>query len=293
MSSDAVEPVADHGRAGPLTGVRVLDFTERMQGPYGTQMLGDLGAEVIKVERRQALTPDGRPDERYGAHGQYGKTAEDSTFYPAGFLSANRNKKSITIDLKNEQGKTVVRRLVELSDVVFENFRPAVMARLGFGYEQCAEINPSIVYASASGYGPVGPYDKRPGQDVLAQAIRGLGATNVPPTDRPTPNDISIPEATGGTTGGVTVLGPPCSTLRTADRRHRTPLVQYAPRPRLAWGLRSRGLVVPVMLGFFAGQWRRTTRPPKQKGTGLILAGTILSLTGFLWSGWSPIIKYL
>jgi len=165
MSSDAVEPVADHSRAGPLTGVRVLDFTERMQGPYGTQMLGDLGAEVIKVERRQALTPDGRPDERYGAHGQYGKTAEDSTFYPAGFLSANRNKKSITIDLKNEQGKTVVRRLVELSDVVFENFRPAVMTRLGFGYEQCAEINPSIVYASASGYGPDGPYDKRPGQD--------------------------------------------------------------------------------------------------------------------------------
>ena len=133
-----------------------------MQGPYGTQMLGDLGAEVIKVERRQALTPYGRPDERYGAHGQYGKTAEDSTFYPAGFLSANRNKKSVTIDLKNEQGKAVVRRLVKLSDVVFENFRPAVMTRLGFGYEQGAESNPPIAHASASGSGPEGTEDKRP-----------------------------------------------------------------------------------------------------------------------------------
>jgi len=220
MSSDAVEPVADHGRAGPLTGVRVLDFTERMQGPYGTQMLGDLGAEVIKVERRQALTPDGRPDERYGAHGQYGKTAEDSTFYPAGFLSANRNKKSITIDLKNEQGKTVVRRLVELSDVVFENFRPAVMARLGFGYEQCAEINPSIVYASASGYGPDGPYDKRPGQDVLAQAIGGLGAINVSATGRPTPIGMSITDVMGGMNGGIAVLAALYHRLRTGEGQH-------------------------------------------------------------------------
>jgi succinate---hydroxymethylglutarate CoA-transferase len=191
---------------GPLWGVRVLDFTERMQGPYGTQILGDLGAEVVKVERRQALTPDGRPDERYGEHGQYGRSDGDSTFYPAGFLSANRNKLSVTVDLKHERGKEVVRRLVAASDVVYENFRPGVMERLGFGYEQCAELNPSIVYASASGYGPDGPYRQRPGQDVLAQALGGFGAINVSAQGRPTPVGMSITDVMGGMNGGIAVL---------------------------------------------------------------------------------------
>src|SRR5690606_2772753 len=85
-----------------LSGIRVLDFTERMQGPYGTQMLADLGAEVIKVERVKSLTPDGRPDERYGSRGRYGKDPDDSTFYSSAFLAANRNKKSVTVDLKSD-----------------------------------------------------------------------------------------------------------------------------------------------------------------------------------------------
>jgi len=198
--------MTDNEPRGPLAGVRVLDFTERMQGPYGTQILGDLGAEVVKVERRQALTPDGRPDERYGANGQYGKTKEDSTFYPAGFLSANRNKLSVTVDLKNELGKEVVRRLVGVSDVVYENFRPGVMERLGFGYEQCAALNPSVVYASASGYGPDGPYADRPGQDVLTQALGGFGAINVSAQGRPTPVGMSITDVMGGMNGAIAVL---------------------------------------------------------------------------------------
>ena len=198
--------MTDNEPRGPLAGMRVLDFTERMQGPYGTQILGDLGAEVVKVERRQALTPDGRPDERYGAHGQYGKTNEDSTFYPAGFLSANRNKLSVTVDLKNELGKEVVRRLVGVSDVVYENFRPGVMERLGFGYEQCAALNPSVVYASASGYGPDGPYADRPGQDVLTQALGGFGAINVSAQGRPTPVGMSITDVMGGMNGAIAVL---------------------------------------------------------------------------------------
>ena len=163
---------------GPLTGTRVLDFTERMQGPYGTQILSDFGADVIKVERAQALTPDGRPDERYGSRFLYGKDPEDSRFYTAGFLSANRNKRSIAIDLKAPDGMAVARRLVGVCDVVYENFRPGVMERLGLGYEACAAINPSIIYASASGYGQSGPYVDLPGQDVLTQAIGGLGAMN-------------------------------------------------------------------------------------------------------------------
>ncbi|MET0456621.1 MAG: CoA transferase [Mycobacterium sp.] len=205
--SDGIAP-------GPLHGIRVLDFTERMQGPYGTQILADLGAEVIKVERRVSLTVDGRPDERYGPNGRYGLDPADTSFYAAGFLAANRNKKSVTIDLKNPEGKGVVERLVGTCDVVYENFRPGVMSRLGFGYEQCAEINPAVVYASAYGYGSDGPYERRPGQDVLVQAIGGFGAMNVAADGRPTPVGMSITDLLGGMNGAIAVL----AALRHRDR---------------------------------------------------------------------------
>jgi crotonobetainyl-CoA:carnitine CoA-transferase CaiB-like acyl-CoA transferase len=192
--------------AGALTGIRVLDFTERMQGPYGTQILADFGAEVIKVERRVSLTVDGRPDERYGPNGRYGQDPADTSFYAAGFLAANRNKKSVTIDLKNDEGKAVVARLVGICDVVYENFRPGVMARLGFGYDDCAKINPSVIYASAYGYGSDGPYQRRPGQDVLAQAIGGFGAMNIAADGRPMPVGMSITDLLGGMNGAIAVL---------------------------------------------------------------------------------------
>jgi crotonobetainyl-CoA:carnitine CoA-transferase CaiB-like acyl-CoA transferase len=191
---------------GPLAGVRVLDFTERMQGPYGTQILADFGAEVIKVERRVSLTVDGRPDERYGPNGRYGQDPADTSFYAAGFLAANRNKKSVTIDLKNDEGKAVVARLVGICDVVYENFRPGVMARLGFGYDDCAKINPSVIYASAYGYGSDGPYERRPGQDVLVQAIGGFGAMNIAADGRPMPVGMSITDLLGGMNGAIAVL---------------------------------------------------------------------------------------
>jgi crotonobetainyl-CoA:carnitine CoA-transferase CaiB-like acyl-CoA transferase len=193
-------------QAGPLAGIRVLDFTERMQGPYGTQILADLGAEVIKVERRVSLTVDGRPDERYGPNGRYGQDPADTSFYAAGFLAANRNKKSVTIDLKNNEGKAVVARLVGACDVVYENFRPGVMARLGFGYDDCAKINRSVIYASAYGYGSDGPYERRPGQDVLAQAIGGFGAMNIAADGRPMPVGMSITDLLGGMNGAIAVL---------------------------------------------------------------------------------------
>ncbi len=193
-------------QAGPLAGIRVLDFTERMQGPYGTQILADFGAEVIKVERRVSLTVDGRPDERYGPNGRYGQDPADTSFYAAGFLAANRNKKSVTVDLKNDEGKAVVARLVGICDVVYENFRPGVMARLGFGYDDCAKINPSVIYASAYGYGSDGPYERRPGQDVLVQAIGGFGAMNISADGRPMPVGMSITDLLGGMNGAIAVL---------------------------------------------------------------------------------------
>jgi succinate--hydroxymethylglutarate CoA-transferase len=203
----------------PLAGCRVLDFTERMQGPLGTQILGDLGAEVIKIERPTVLTPDGRPVPRYrisrSEDGRY-----DLDFYGAAFLALNRNKKSIGVDLKTETGLEVARRLVRVCDVVYENFRPGVMDRLGLGYATCAELNPSIIYASASGYGPDGPYVRRPGQDVLAQAIGGMAALNALPGGRPLVVGIPIADILGGMNGALAVLAALLHRDRTGEGQH-------------------------------------------------------------------------
>lgn len=203
----------------PLAGCRVLDFTERMQGPLGTQILADLGAEVIKVERPAVLAPDGKPVPRYDISrredGRY-----DLDFYGAAFLALNRNKQSIAVDLKTETGLEVVRRLVKVSDVVYQNFRPGVMDRLGLGYAACAALNPSIVYASASGYGPDGPYAGRPGQDVLAQAIGGLGALNALPGGRPLAVGIPIADILGGMNGALAVLAALLHRDRTGQGQH-------------------------------------------------------------------------
>ena len=188
----------------PLANLRVLDFTLLMQGPHATQMLADLGAEVIKIERPGS--PAGLPDERYGKHGGYGKTEEDSTFPPAVFLAHNRNKKSVTVDLKQEKGKEIIRRLLKPCDVVYENFRPGVMTRLGFGYEDCCKISPSIIYASATGYGPDGPYASRPGQDLLAQALGGFDAVNATADGRPLAIGFAISDLLGAIYGAFGVM---------------------------------------------------------------------------------------
>ena len=191
----------------PLDRVRILDFTIMMQGPHATQMLADLGADVIKVERPGNLGgPSGHPDERYGPHGGYSQRPEENTFYASSFLAHNRNKKSITIDLKKERGREIIRRLIKTSDVVYENFRPDVMPRLGFGYADCCALNPSIIYASATGYGPDGPYVDRPGQDLLVQSLTGLAAMNAVPDGRPLPVPFAMMDLLGAAYGAYGVL---------------------------------------------------------------------------------------
>jgi len=192
----------------PLENVRILDFTIMMQGPHGTMMLGDLGAEILKVERPSRLGgPSGRVDERYGLHGGYGKNPAENTWYASAFLAHNRNKKSIAVDLKKEQGREIMLRLAQTCDVVYENFRPGAMARLGLGYEDCRRVNPSIIYASATGYGPDGSYAHRPGQDLIAQALSGFDVMNAPAGGRPTPVAMSISDLLGAMYGAYGVLG--------------------------------------------------------------------------------------
>ncbi|MFG1932477.1 CaiB/BaiF CoA transferase family protein [Mycobacterium sp. NPDC048908] len=152
---------------GPLAGLLVVDLTRALAGPHAAMMLGDLGAEVIKVEN-----PHGGDDTRgWGppfvdpAHGE-----RESTY----FLSANRNKKSVTLDLKADAGKSALQALISRADVLMENFRPGVLDRLGFSQQQLADINPRLVVLSISGFGHDGPESARSGYDQIAQGEAGL-----------------------------------------------------------------------------------------------------------------------
>lgn len=145
---------------GLLSGARILDLTHMLAGPFGSMMLGDLGAKVIKVEPRE-----GDPIRQMGPHFLAGESAY--------YLSANRGKQSIALDLRCERGRAVFFDLVKVSDVVFENFRPGVTKRLGIDYDALAAVNPRIIGCSISGYGQYGPYRDRPAFDIALQALSG------------------------------------------------------------------------------------------------------------------------
>ena len=146
----------------PLSGIRVLDLSRILAGPYATMILGDLGADVIKVERR-----DGGDDTR-----TWGPPfAEGESAY---YLCCNRNKRSITVDLKKTEGVDLVKELAKVSDVLIENFTPGLMERVGLDYEAIQAINPKIVYLSITAYGQDGPYRDRPGYDMVLSAVGGL-----------------------------------------------------------------------------------------------------------------------
>jgi len=166
-NTEAISPEShaqgEPGAELPLKGVRVLDFTIAMAGPLATQRLGDLGAEVIKVE---SFAGDLTRVFRLCGVDVQGETTS--------YLALNRNKRSIALNLKCEEGQEIVRRLVQDVDVVLQNFRPGVAERLGIGYEHLSEINPRIVYVSISGYGETGPLESAPGQDLLVQSFSGM-----------------------------------------------------------------------------------------------------------------------
>ncbi|GGL91453.1 CoA transferase [Deinococcus aerolatus] len=152
-----------------LEGVKVADFTRVLTGPFCTMLLGDLGADVIKVE-----PPQGDDTRAWGPPFQTSGEARESSY----FLSVNRNKRSIILDLKSPEGQQAAQRLIAESDVVVENFRPGTFAKLGFGWEALHAENPRLIYASVSGFGQDGPYRDRAGYDVIAQGMGGLMSYN-------------------------------------------------------------------------------------------------------------------
>ena len=157
-------PADNADKALPLSGIRVIDFTQVMLGPVATQMLGDYGADVVKIERK------GSGD------------LSRSTFEPVAghdnpvFCSLNRNKRSVALDLRDPAHMAAVRALISDADVVVSNFRAGVMDRMGLGYEDCRRLNSRIIYAVGTGFGETGPYAHKGGQDVLAQALSGTMA---------------------------------------------------------------------------------------------------------------------
>lgn len=159
---------------GPLKGLRIADFTQLAQGPWATQMLADMGAEVIKIEPPK---------------GDWMRSYAYGNMYPSGesisFLSFNRNKRSIVLDLKSETGIATAKKIIDTADILIENFRPGVMDRLGLGYNTLKETSPGLVYCSSSGYGADGPYVNRPGQDLLAQSLSGAPYLNGKKGDMP------------------------------------------------------------------------------------------------------------
>jgi crotonobetainyl-CoA:carnitine CoA-transferase CaiB-like acyl-CoA transferase len=171
--------------APPLTGITVVDLTRVLAGPYCTMLLGDMGAEVIKIEH-----PDGGDDTRgFGPPYLNGESAM--------FLAINRNKQSLTLNLKHAEAKTILTKLIQRADVLVENFRPGTMANLGFDYDATRKLNPRLIYCSISGFGQTGPYASRGGYDTIAQAMSGImSATGHP--DMP-PAKAGVPIADIGT----------------------------------------------------------------------------------------------
>ena len=170
----------------PLSGIRILDLSRLIPGAYASQMLADFGADVIKVEE-QGSGDYGRFMPPYGAGGM-------SLF----FMALNRNKRSITLNLKTEEGRTIFLRLVRDADVVLESFRPGVMERLGLGYERLREVRPEIIHCAISGYGQDGPYRLRAGHDLNYAGYAGLLHYNRGPNGEPAMPPTQLGDLAGG-----------------------------------------------------------------------------------------------
>ena len=181
------------GERGALEGLTVLDLTRVLAGPFCSMILADMGANVIKIE--EPLKGD---DTRSMGPFKNGESAY--------YMNLNRNKKGVTLNLKNPKGKEIFLGLVKKADAVLENYRPGVMEKLGLGYESLKEVNPRIVYGAVSGFGHTGPYTQRPGYDIIAQAMSGLMSTTGWPGGAPTRTGTAIGDVLGGLSLAIGLL---------------------------------------------------------------------------------------
>lgn len=182
--------------AGPLAGLRVLDLTRVLAGPTCTQMLGDLGAEVIKIER-----PEAGDDTRGFAPPFWPETKES-----AYFLGVNRNKKSVTLDMAKPEAQAILHRLLESTDILVENFKVGALAKYGLGWDQLKDKYPRLIYCSITGFGQTGPYAPRPGYDALIQAMGGVMSLTGEPNGSPQKVGIPVADLFAGLYGCIGIL---------------------------------------------------------------------------------------
>ncbi len=181
-----------------LENLTVLDLTRVLAGPFCGMMFADMGAKVIKIE-----VPNGGDDTRGYPPFRQNLNDERESLY---FANINRNKKGITLNLKSPEGKEIFKKLVKKADVVLENYRSGVMDKLGLGYDVLKEVNPRIIYAAISGFGCYGPYSKRPGYDILAQAMGGMMAITGPKGGEPTRAGSALGDILGGLHAAIGIL---------------------------------------------------------------------------------------
>lgn len=177
-----------------LQGLKVIDMTRVLAGPYATMLLADMGADVVKIE-----IPGKGDDSR-----AYGPYVNGESAY---FMSINRNKRSLTLNLKNEKAKSILLELIKDADVLVENFRPGTMEKLGMGYDVLKALNPRLIYAASSGFGHTGPYSKRPAYDGVVQAMGGIMSITGEKGGRPTRVGPSIGDVTAGLFTAIGILG--------------------------------------------------------------------------------------
>ncbi len=182
--------------AGPLTGIRIFDLTRVLAGPSCVQMLADLGADVIKIER------PGSGDDTRGFAPPYMEGTKESAY----FTGANRNKRSLTLDIAKPEGQAIARRLIAQSDILAENFKVGALAKYGLGYEQLHQEFPGLIYCSITGFGQTGPYAPRPGYDALVQAMGGVMSLTGDPTGMPQKVGVSIADMFAGLYGCIGIL---------------------------------------------------------------------------------------
>lgn len=222
----------------PLEGVKVLDLTNVMAGPYCAMVLGDMGAEVIKIEN----FPEGDTSRRF-------EPQVNGESYC--FAVLNRNKKSLALDLKNPRGKAIIMKLGEQADIVLENFRPGVVRKLGIDYDSFKARNPGLIYASMSGFGQTGPYGKKGGFDIIAQGMSGIMMMTGYPGGRPAKVGIAMNDIASGVTALYGILGAYIGRLRNGTGQYlETSLLEAG----LAWSIWEFGAFfgsgeIPVATG--------------------------------------------
>ncbi len=182
--------------SGPLRGLRVLDLTRVLAGPTCTQMLGDMGAEVIKIER-----PESGDDTRGFAPPVWPGTEES-----AYFLGVNRNKKSLTLDIAKEEGQAIIHQLLETCDILVENFKVGALAKYGLGFDQLKSKYPGLIYCSITGFGQTGPYAPRPGYDALIQGMGGVMSLTGEPEGLPQKVGVPVADLFAGLYGCIGIL---------------------------------------------------------------------------------------